>query len=499
MKEIEKISISGIAFTLETDAMEMLNNYLESLRNYYKNVAGNEEIVSDVEERIAELLIERGAKDRVVDNSDIQYVIAILGTPEELRDADGVKSGQENMAKGRAEQTDGNVKKGLYRDMQNKVLGGVCSGLAKYFDISPVPLRIAFFVAVVLGCGTFIIGHTISSLLLISYIILWIAVPPAKTVAQRCSMDGIDPGLDGIRDYKSKTVNKMDNSGNSLLHIFGRTICFAVGVFMLVMGISGLISGLVLLFGIEIFTGLSAYNFADFILPGMGLVFFKIALMGVWFIPCIAFLYVGSMLCFNFKSPKWRPGLIMFILWIVSVVAAVSIGLSKVSPFINHYEQDYCTYLGKQYDTLYVEFKTPQLSGSSKMYMKDNIYGDVNLYYVDKNQDGGMIAYYPFFEIKRDKYHNSNVALEGEGYLPYIEAENEFFYGASLADVAWGQGENDMFVIRDSLITVCPKILSKEKPFDGKLTKLKLVVPYNTVVIMREPKVVEFVSHRYDD
>ena len=127
MKVIEKISISGIAFTLETDALELLNSYLESLNNYYKNVAGNEEIVADVEERIAELLIERGARDRVVDSGDIQCIVSILGTPEELQDADGGKSTQANRAQDKAD-SDGNIKKRLYRDIGNNVLGGVCAG-----------------------------------------------------------------------------------------------------------------------------------------------------------------------------------------------------------------------------------------------------------------------------------------------------------------------------------------------------------------------------------
>ena len=231
MKEIEKISISGIAFTLETDALEQLNSYLESLNNYYKNVAGNEEIVADVEERIAELLIERGARDRVVDGGDIQHIVAILGTPEELRDADGGKSTQANSVQDRVD-LDGNIKKRLYRDLGNNVLGGVCAGLAKYANTSPIWIRIVLVVAVLFGSSVFF-GHTLASILIIGYIVLWIAVPPAKTVAQRCSMDGIDPGLDGIRDYKWKKGNNMEHSVNRVLNALVRTICFIGGIVML--------------------------------------------------------------------------------------------------------------------------------------------------------------------------------------------------------------------------------------------------------------------------
>ena len=495
MKEIEKISISGIAFTIETDALESLSNYMDSLRNYYKNVVGNEEIVADVEERIAELLVEKGGKERVINSADIQYVITVLGTPEELADAEGRTEREDNAARDRACKDD-NVKKRLYRDLGNNVLGGVCAGLAKYANTSPIWIRIVLVVAVLFGSSVFF-GHTLASILIIGYIVLWIAVPPAKTVAQRCSMDGIDPGLDGINDYKWKRGNNMGHSVNRALNALGRTICFIVGAVMLFSGVGGFICGIALLFGIDIFTGISVYSLADYIMPGPGMLFFKIMAMGVWFIPCIAFLYVGSMLCFNFKAPKWRPGLILFILWIVCIVSAVSWGISKATPFINHYENKICTSFDKHYDTLYVNFEKPKLSGSAKMYMKDNKYGDVDLYYIDKGGNGSVIAYYPRFEIERGrKYRLDN----GEPNVPYVEVEKRFFYGATLAEMAWNNGENELFAIKDSLITIYPKILSKDKPFDGRLAWLELAVPRNTVVIMQEPKTVEFVSrYGYDD
>ena len=351
-------------------------------------------------------------------------------------------------------------------------------------------------VAVLFGSSVFF-GHTLASILIIGYIVLWIAVPPAKTVAQRCSMDGIDPGLDGIRDYKWKKGNNMEHSGNRVLNALGRTICFIVGTVMLLSGIGGFICGIVFLFGIDIFTGISAYSLADYIMPGPGMLFFKIMAMGVWFIPCIALLYVGSMLCFNFKSPKWRPGLILFILWIVCIVSSISWGISKATPFINHYENKICTSFDKHYDTLYVNFEKPKLSGSAKMYMNDSKYGEVDLYYVDKGENGSVIAYYPRFRIKRGRNYRLD---NGEPCVPYVGAEKTFFYGATLAEMAWDKGENDLCTIKDSLLTVYPKVLSKDEPVDGKLAWIELAVPRNTVVIMQEPKTVEFISrYEYDD
>ncbi len=496
MKEIEKISVSGIAFTLEIDALELLNNYLGSLRKYYKDVPGNEEIVADVEERVAELLIERGGKGRVVDNTDIQYIIATLGTPEELADADSQKI-PHNDCVGEGKGNVGCIKKRLFRDPKNGVLGGVCSGLARYLDISPIWIRVILVLAVLFGSGVFF-GQTLASILIVGYIILWIAMPPARTVAQRCSMDGIDPGLEGIKNYKERKSNDMGHSENRFLDACCRSFRFVLGIVMLFVGIMGLVGGMFLLFGFDIFTGISVYALADYIIPGTNLMLFKIASMGVWFIPCIAFLYAGSKLCFKFKSPKWRPGLILFILWGLSIVVSVFLGISKVRPFINHYEQESCTELNRQYDTVYVKFTQPQLSGRAKMHIKTYRYGEVYLYYVDKSADGCKIAYYPSFEINRKRVHRGNVVDCSRICKPYIELETEHFYGASLADIVFPQDDNETFVIQDSLITVYPKILSKETPFEGKLSKINLKVPSNTVVIMKEPKEFEFFK-RMDD
>lgn len=494
MKEIEKISVSGIAFTLEIDALELLNNYLGSLKNYYKDVVGNEEIVADVEERVAELLIERGGKERVVDNADIQYIIATLGTPEELADADAQKILRNDCT---AEGNEGCIKKRLFRDPKNGVLGGVCTGLARYLDISPIWIRVILVLVVLFGSRVFF-GQTLASILIVGYIILWIAMPPARTVAQRCSMDGIDPGLDGIKNYKERKSNDMGDSDNRFLDALCRSFRFIVGIVMLFAGIIGLVGGMFLLFGFDIFTGISVYALADYIIPGTNLMLFKIASMGIWFIPCIAFLYAGSKLCFKFKSPKWRPGLILFILWVLSIVVSAFLGISKVRPFINHYEQESRTELNRQYDTIYVKFAQPQLSGRAKMHIRTYRYGGVYLYYVDKSADGSRIAYYPSFEINRKRVHRDNVVDCSGGCKSYIKLETEHFYGASLADIAFPQDNDATFVIQDSLITVYPKILSKETPFEGKLSKINLKVPYNTVVIMQEPKEFEFFKRKDD-
>ena len=135
MKEVLDISLQGISFTIENDAYMLLEDYLAELRNHYGSTEA--EVVNDIEERIAELLIERGCKGRVVQYWHIDQIISILGRPSQIDGCNESSCSRE-------------VKKKVYRDTQNRVVAGVCSGLGAYFNIDPVWMRILFILGAIL-------------------------------------------------------------------------------------------------------------------------------------------------------------------------------------------------------------------------------------------------------------------------------------------------------------------------------------------------------------
>jgi phage shock protein PspC (stress-responsive transcriptional regulator) len=141
MKPTIKVSISGVAFHLDENAYHLLEKYLDRLQKHYANMDGGKEIIEDIELRIAELLKERiGSQDQVVSDIMITEVIAILGQPEEFEAEDN------SFGNKYAETEKKRSPKKLYRDTDNKILGGVCSGLAAYFNIDVVWVRILFVV-----------------------------------------------------------------------------------------------------------------------------------------------------------------------------------------------------------------------------------------------------------------------------------------------------------------------------------------------------------------
>lgn len=173
MKKIININLSGRVIPIEDSAYERLQGYIESLRRYFAHEDGRDEIINDIESRIAEIMdekIRKGASS--VTDEDVDGIIASMGRPEDFDDepADTHASSYQQTSS-RAEETytqTGKKKRNrLYRDSSDKVLGGVCSGLANYLNVDPAIIRLLFAIITFGGFGT---G-------LIIYILFWIVLP----------------------------------------------------------------------------------------------------------------------------------------------------------------------------------------------------------------------------------------------------------------------------------------------------------------------------------
>jgi len=175
MNKVININFQGRILPIEEVAYEMLKQYIESLRTYFQNEEGRDEIINDIECRIAELCEDRLKKgDVCIDQTAINLIIASIGRPADFEAQDGFEANTtaaENNTNSDNAHTEPNDwssthQKRLYRDEKNKVLGGVCSGIANYFNIDPLVVRILWI---------FLIGINI-----LGYLILWIAVPSSS-------------------------------------------------------------------------------------------------------------------------------------------------------------------------------------------------------------------------------------------------------------------------------------------------------------------------------
>src|SRR5688572_25108544 len=152
MKKIININLAGRLIAIEDSAYEILRQYLDSLARYFAREEGGDEIVSDIESRIAELFLNRLKTTHCITDEDVQSVKAAMGTPEQF-DEVGEPSQQQQPINDPAYE---NIRprKRLYRDPDSKVLGGVCGGLGAYLNVDPVVFRIIFALLAIGGFGS---------------------------------------------------------------------------------------------------------------------------------------------------------------------------------------------------------------------------------------------------------------------------------------------------------------------------------------------------------
>ena len=339
MTEIEKVSIGGYAFTLEKAASEEVGKYLKNLEAHYLGKPGGKEIMEGIEERMAELLLERCGRNGVATMADIQSLIGILGRPERI-EADDPEP----------EQAQARPQKKLYRDLENKRIAGVCAGLGNYFNFDVVAMRIIFCVITLALFFTGADEGVWSLSGFAAYAILWLAMPAARTAQERWAMKGDAGTLDDIQRNIRNGVEEMGDAarrgmdevrdtvrghGNEL----GKIILLVIGIILLLGGVSGLAS--VSVIGLKEPTLFSAPldRFLDELSVDVPIFYdmvntpwiMVLAVLAV-VLPLIGLIYGGIQMIFGFKPPKWRPGLVIFVLWlVVLVVLAVLFAMGVVS------------------------------------------------------------------------------------------------------------------------------------------------------------------------
>ena len=180
MKKTVYAAIGGCSFTIDDDAYNYLNDYLERFRASLEGTLSSKEVMDELEARIADLLKGRLGGREVVDITMTEAVIGQLGYPDKAP----APQTEEN-----AEPAGEPVKK-LFRNPDDKRIGGVCSGLALFFDIDVVLIRVIFLIGLFFGsAGVWV------------YLAIWIAAPEAKTATEKCQMRGISPTADNIRKF----------------------------------------------------------------------------------------------------------------------------------------------------------------------------------------------------------------------------------------------------------------------------------------------------------
>ena len=342
MNKTVTANISGVVFHIEADAYDKLHHYLNTIRNYFHDSDGKDEIMADIEARIAELFnkaLENGKE--VITMLNVNEVIEVMGEPEAYVSEDE-EYAEESKSSRNSSSSKKFYSKKLYRDDDDNLIGGVCSGIGYYFGIDKIWLRAGFLIAF-FGFGT---G-------LLVYLILWIIIPSAKTTAEKLEMKGEPINVDSIgnaikdefNSFKKK-VNKGETAeyGEKAKHgiyrffeFFGKILYYAallivkvIAVLLVIAAALALISYLIVLSGGPFDVGIndakidqnwfSEYAnlfFSSDLMYGIGLVGISLVVL----MPVLGILYGGLKLLLRFKGPQTKAfSLTAISLFVVGVI-----------------------------------------------------------------------------------------------------------------------------------------------------------------------------------
>lgn len=199
MNKIEYINLGGNPLAIDQDAYEKLKLYITSLKSYFGASEYADEIVQDIEVRLSELIHESMKGRKIANIKDVEYSINIMGLPEQFDSPEHEQSQEHSSESDKTtfKEQDKKYDKKLFRDPENKILGGVCSGLAAYFNIDdPIWVRLTFVVFTLTGGAGVLI-----------YIIMWIIMPKAKTSIDRLRMKGNPINFQNIENMVEDSID----------------------------------------------------------------------------------------------------------------------------------------------------------------------------------------------------------------------------------------------------------------------------------------------------
>lgn len=333
MNEIKKCSISGVGFTFEKAAYARLDEYLQSLKKAYANNPDSEEILADIEARIAELILSAQSDAQcVVTLPIIENIIEQLGSPEDI-------SGEEPSEKNEPSER---IPRRLYRDVENGKLGGVCAGLAKHFGVDAVWIRLAMaspLILVVIGAPFLhwlsTLGGNLCAVFFITYLILWFAIPSAKSARQKLEAEGKPISASTIANRQGATQEeKAKSSVASVVTTFGRIMVIVMKVllglmlfpitfvfFFLLLSLIVITAGVSELFIVDIGNFAGLIDAANEV--GVPLMAFALLLI---LVPVIYVGYLFVTLLIN-KKPRWWVLLATILAWILVLIGTIFAGI----------------------------------------------------------------------------------------------------------------------------------------------------------------------------
>jgi len=354
MKKTLTINISGTVFHIDEDAYDQLKNYLSKISDHFRKEEGGHEIINDIEARISEIFSQKtGTTNEVVTVTMVNEIIQIMGLPEDFEAFDEDNSFEQEM---KTHNTSGGYvrqNKRLYRDTESMVFGGVCSGLSHYLKMDKILVRILFIILIVVTSGAAIPA----------YIILWIAVPKARTTSQRLEMKGEEINVGSIgksvkedfsemkdhsdkyknskeftkeKEYDRQTVQNRHYDGEKTVNVFTK-ILGAIFLFIGIVSLVGLLVGAMattrLMSFLPNFFGNSTGLFINHFYSGSFVTTLVISIFIIAGIPLLLLIYAGTKMLFNYVANSRNVILSALGVWIIGIIIATGSILGAIDVF----------------------------------------------------------------------------------------------------------------------------------------------------------------------
>jgi phage shock protein PspC (stress-responsive transcriptional regulator) len=342
MEKTIKINLGGILFQIEEDAYKILKKYLVEIDARLRHTQGGAETLEDIESRISEIFNSKGGQAGVISKENVEEVISIIGSPETFETGGDFRDPGASAAYQPS-------KKKMFRNPDDRIIGGVCSGLGAFLGMEPVWVRLLFIIfACFFGVGFFV------------YIALWIALPEARTDLQKKEMYGDGPrpgrqgegGTSGISQSAggnypvgAGTMSNVGNAFNEVFRAIGKVLFVVVRVFLILMGIVFVLGGffaLVTVFMVFFFKypdyfsthsfGINLFYFPDFLnyIVNPAAAPWIIALSFIIItLPLLALIYWGVKMIFWFRARDGIVAIGALVLWVGSLAALTMIAFNE--------------------------------------------------------------------------------------------------------------------------------------------------------------------------
>jgi phage shock protein PspC (stress-responsive transcriptional regulator) len=417
MDKTIKLNIAGTLFQIDEEAYRILRDYLQAIDKRFRNVQGGHETIEDIESRIAEIFQSQKGLAGVISKDNVEAMISMIGKPEDF-DHNEVRNDPPFYS---------SQGKRMYRNPDDKIIGGVCSGIGTFLNTNPVLFRILFVIAAFFGVGIFV------------YIALWIALPSADSDSLKKETYGSSSypaGSQNRQTYGTASANpseydsgyyntsKVGDAFNEIFRAVGRIFYIVLRIFLIITGIIFVLTGflfilcLVMIFVFKYPGAFSSDTFVvnlgyfpdliNYIINPALTPWILILTCIVLLIPMLALIYWGVKMIFWFKAKDGVVSLVGLVIWVLSIAALAMILFREGINFAESAVTTTQNIFPGSPDTIYVvtDHKVADLKFSREFSLPDK-----NEYALYINDEKKELYIHPFIDVNNSETDVSRVEI----------------------------------------------------------------------------------------